>query len=53
MLCKSGGLAIWSANHSDWAFCLSLAMGGPQLLMVDQGIRGVLRQLAVQDSGDK
>jgi hypothetical protein len=52
MLCKSGGLAIQSANCSDQAFCLSLAMGGPQLLMEDQGIRGALRQLAAQDSVD-
>jgi hypothetical protein len=44
MLCRSGGLAIWSADHSNWAFCLSLAMGGPWLLMVDQEIREVLRQ---------
>jgi hypothetical protein len=38
---RSGGLAICSANRSDWAFCLSLAMGGPQLSMVDQRIRVV------------
>jgi hypothetical protein len=50
---KSGSLAIQSADCSDQAFCLSLAMGGPQLLTVDQGIRGILRQLAVQDGGDK
>jgi hypothetical protein len=37
---RSRGLAICS----DRAFCLSLAMGGPQLPMVDQGIRVVLRQ---------
>jgi hypothetical protein len=41
---RSGGLAIHSANHSDGAFCLSLAMGGPRLPMVDQRIREVLRQ---------
>jgi hypothetical protein len=44
MLRRSGGLAIRSANHSDRAFCLSLAMGGPQLRTIDQGIRVVLRQ---------
>jgi hypothetical protein len=53
MLRKYSGLAICSANCSDWAFCLSLAMGGPQLSMVDQGIREVLMQLAAQGSGDK
>jgi hypothetical protein len=41
---RSGGLAIHSADHSDQAFCLSLAMGGPWLPTVDQRIRGVLRQ---------
>jgi hypothetical protein len=41
---RSGGLAIWSADCSDQAFCLSLAMGGPWLPMVDQEIREVLRQ---------
>jgi hypothetical protein len=40
----SGGLAICSADRSDWAFCLSLAMGGPQLPTVDQRIREVFRQ---------
>jgi hypothetical protein len=44
MLQRSGSLAICSADHSDWAFCLSLAMGGPRLLTVDQRIREVLRQ---------
>jgi hypothetical protein len=44
MLRRSGSLAICNANHSDWAFCLSLAMGGPRLPTVDQGIRVVLRQ---------
>jgi hypothetical protein len=41
---RSGGLAICSADHSDQAFCLSLAMGGPQLPTIDQGIKVVLRQ---------
>jgi hypothetical protein len=41
---RSGGLAIRSADRSDWAFCLSLAMGGPQLPTMDQGIKVVLRQ---------
>jgi hypothetical protein len=44
MLRRSGSLAIQSANRSDPAFCLSLAMGGPRLPMVDQEIREVLRQ---------
>jgi hypothetical protein len=44
MSCRSDSLAIWSADHSDWAFCLSLAMGGPQLPTVDQENREVLRQ---------
>jgi hypothetical protein len=44
MLRRSSSLAIRSANHSDWAFCLSLAMGGPRLSTIDQGIRVVLRQ---------
>jgi hypothetical protein len=44
MLRRSSSLAIHSANRSDRAFCLSLAMGGPRLLKVDQRIRGVLRQ---------
>jgi hypothetical protein len=41
---RSGGLAIRSADCSDRAFCLSLAMGGPWLPTVDQRIREVLRQ---------
>jgi hypothetical protein len=44
MLRRSEGLAICSADCSDWAFCLPLAMGGPRLLTVDQRIREVLRQ---------
>jgi hypothetical protein len=41
---RSGGLAIHNADRSDRAFCLSLAMGGPRLPTIDQGIRVVLRQ---------
>jgi hypothetical protein len=44
MLRRSRGLTICSTDCSDWAFCLSLAMGGPRLSMVDQRIREVLRQ---------